>query len=93
MQAALRWAVAAVGAESTAGSTLDALELRDGLQRIKELATRLSNLKRALATIRSGVDQVRNDVDGVRSELLDQVDDLARKLTSAFEDAEPGRVA
>lgn len=93
VQAALRWAVAAVGAESTGGSTLDAVEMADGLQRIKELATRLSNLKRALATIRSGVDQVRNDVDGVRSELLDQVDDLARRLTYAFEDTEPGRVA
>ena len=83
VQAAVRWAVAAVRASAASESTFDPAVLGDGLLRIKELATRLSNLKRSLATIRSGVDQVRNDVDAVRGELLDHVDDLSRALVSS----------
>jgi hypothetical protein len=93
VQAAVRWAAAAVTASLAAESTIDPAAMADGLRRIRELATRLSNLKRSLATIRSGVDQVRNDVDAVRGELLDHVDDLARGLAATSGEIEASRVA
>lgn len=93
VQAAVRWAVAAITASVAADSTIDPAAMADGLRRIKELATRLSNLKRSLATIRSGVDQVRNDVDAVRGELLDHVDDLSRGLVVTTGAIEASHVA
>jgi len=77
--AALRW-VAADGGVTRGAAVRDAAEVAAQIERIREMATRISTSKRALAGIRTSVDQVRNDLDGLRGDLLDAVDAAARRL-------------
>lgn len=81
--AAIRWAAAALDARQRTDGVLDAAAVVQRLERVSDLATRLSNSKRALASIRANVDQVRNDLDAMRTELLDAVDDAIRELNRA----------
>jgi hypothetical protein len=80
LAAALRWAAAAVAGAGAAVGDVDVAQLASGLERIHDLAARISSAKKALTGIRSGVDQVRNDLDAMRCDLLDGVDDAIRAL-------------
>lgn len=80
IRAALRWASAAVRSSRGTDRPVEVAEIADGLARIHELASRISNAKRTLSTVRSGVDQARNDLDALRDDLLDRVDEISRRL-------------
>lgn len=93
VRAAVRWAAAALEAEHRSDGSFDSAAVVHRLERVADLATRLSGSKRALSSIRANVDQVRNDLDAVRSDLLDAVDDAIRELNRAVHGAAIDNVA
>ncbi len=83
LEAALRWALAALAAAPNGAAELDAGYVLERLDRLKALAQRFSSSRRTLSEVRSSIESVREGLDGMRSELLDMVDDLCREVVGA----------
>jgi hypothetical protein len=81
---ALRWAAAAARARvSGAATTLDPADLRERVERIRTLGTRITTAQRQLTGVRDSVVGVKDLLGALRSDLLDLADDLHRRLTGA----------
>ena len=77
---ALRWAQTTMVPTLDGAAPLDTGLLADRLDRIREVAGRVSTSKRALASIRTGIDTVRNDLDTMRLSLFELVDEAKLEL-------------
>ncbi|MFQ5517204.1 MAG: hypothetical protein ACE5E8_06485 [Acidimicrobiia bacterium] len=80
LEAAIRWAVATMGSKQLDLSHVDREALAEDLQRIEQLARRISSAKRALTGIAGSATALGSEMEELRVELLEQVHDAARRL-------------
>ena len=77
---ALRWARQLADRSSPVGVELDTDAVRDGLQRLNQLAERFRSNRSHLTQIKSSVVAVHESLGDMRRDLLDLADDLAAEI-------------
>ena len=80
MWVALRWARQLADQSSPTAIEFDSEAVRDGLQRLNQLAERFRSNRTHLTQIKSSVAAVHESLGDMRRDLLDLADDLAAEI-------------
>lgn len=86
---ALRWAAQLIAARNDGAADMDSAGVRDGLQRIEQLAERLKTSRAALTQISSSVGGIHESLGQMRSDLLEIADELGRRIFRASDTGPP----